>query len=126
MAAIKPHYTIPKLKEQEQFRRWTDSVHTAAEMLGILNYIDIENIDVEKLKEGVATAYSQLKFHILESLSDRLYEIVKGEAVIKNISIATIIGRLTSNFQPKYIFGDLRLRQQLFGLKLADHESLTD
>ncbi len=126
MASHRPSYTIPKLKERETYRRWLDSVYTAAEILKLTEFMEDPYADITKMKDTEASAYSQLKLHIMETLSDRLYEIVKGELLIKTLTIASIIGRLTAHFKPKYIFGDLRLRQQLFSLKLDNYNSLTD
>jgi len=120
------HVNIIKLSSKDQYNRWLDSVQSAANILKLRGVISDEKLDEHKLKDEVEAPYHQLKMAMLNSLSERLYKIVRANDSLEEVIPFRMLSRLNLLFKPQFRFNDLQYRKSLYRLELKDFENITD
>lgn len=118
---------IINLTNKLEFSRWLDSVVMLSQALGVKELLRDDTLVVGKIEKKLLPQYSQLVMAMMNSLSPTLYDVVKADNKdIDELIPSEIVSRLQINFKPKYIYGDLQLRRELYKVKCTDYENFSE
>jgi hypothetical protein len=118
---------IPTLENKDEFTRWFNAVLMLSQALAVKDYLTDERLDMTKVEAKRLPLVSQLVMAITNSLSSTLYDVAIGaDEDASLIPPAVIIARLRAHFQPKYLFGDIHLRNKMHDLRYEDYNNLTE
>jgi hypothetical protein len=118
---------IPSLTKKEEFTRWYKAVAMLSQALGVRGELSDPSVEPLKMDAKTLSAFSQLVMAMTNSLSPTLYDVAVGTDEDEDMVLPfVIVAKLKAHFQPKYLLGDLDLRNKMYELKYEDFPSLTD